>query len=116
MMYSVGLPANLSKKKERNATVLEVFLFHLAPWGFTIVMFFLFWTKHVTNPVSVFIGLVPLYGGQSMAIFSNAYYIRFRVNLGHPRFSHSSSDRTPQLNVDILETQYLISMNIPSSN
>ena len=41
-MYNVGLPANLSKKK-KNAAVLKVSYFHFA---------------------SVFVGLVPLYGGE----------------------------------------------------
>ena len=69
----------------------------------------------VTNPASVFVGLVPLYCGAKYDYIFKHILIRFQINLGQIRFFHSSFDRKPQLNMDTLETQYMISLNLPSS-
>ena len=60
MMYSVGRPANLSKK------ITQQFVESFCPVRQHRIYYnyaFVFWTTHVTNPAPGFISLVPLHGG-----------------------------------------------------
>ena len=113
MINNVGLPANLSK--EQTQQFLKFFC-PVRQHGIYYSYVFLFWAAHITNPAPVFVGLVPLYGGAKYDyIFEHTLIFFFQANRGQTRSYQSSSDHILWLNVDTLETQYLISLNLLSS-